>query len=254
MVEIKSRKHGIDFYKVWFAKEPFKKAGVITYRQSSCCEKGAEPFDTLITDITEDAEAIKGKFAKNCKYEVNRAQREDISVRMKAGRDISDEDIDTFVRFFGDFWKSKQMSLDDPNGLKKELLQYRDADALAIAIASVGSKDSVYHTYVYDGTRARLWHSASLFRLLDGEKEDDRKIVGMANRYLHYADMLFFKEKGLKIYDWGGAGLGEDVANITKFKESFGGIPEKSYEYEEVRGLKAHVFKWIVNIMEDAML
>jgi hypothetical protein len=67
-------------------------------------------------------------------------------------------------------------------------------------------------------------------------------------------DMLHFKDKGLKIYDWGGAGRGEDVINITEFKESFGGIMETSYDYEEVKGFMAKLFKFIVNALDDVMI
>lgn len=253
MIEIKERKHGIDFYKVWFVSKPLENKGIITYRQFKAETKNAKVFETLITDLTEEPEDIKGHFTKNCKYEVNRAGREDICVNTMSGSELGEADIDEFLTFFVDFWKSKDMNLNDPEGLRRELISYRENESLAFSIAFIGNKPSVYHTYIYDNERTRLWHSASLYRNMEDEG-DNRKIVGIANRYLHYADMLYFKEKGLKIYDWGGAGRGEDVLNITKFKESFGGTPETNYEYEEVRGIKAHIFKFVVNALDDVMI
>ncbi len=253
MIETKSRKHGINFYKVWFAEDKVPHKGIISYRQMKKEYGNSEEFDTLITDLTEDPEEIKNRFAKNCKYEVNRASREDITVRHISAMDIKDEDIDSFIEFFKEFWESKDMELGSPDRLREEMISYRDIGALSYSIASVCGKDTVYHTYIYDENRVRLWHSASLYRE-ESEDGNARKLTGFANRFAHYDDMLYFKDKGLKIYDWGGAGRGEDVINITRFKESFGGIAEKSYDYEEVRGFMAHTFRFIVSALDDVLL
>lgn len=56
-------------------------------------------------------------------------------------------------------------------------------------------------------------------------KEDKGLVnaIGRANKYLHWQDILYFKEKGMKSYDWGGCGEEEAVANISSFKRKFGG-------------------------------
>ncbi len=254
MIEVKVRKHGIDFYKVWFADKPLNKPGIITYNQSKVNAKNSIEFETLISDITGTPDEIKGVFAKNCRYKVNRAEREDVSIRFMDDAEITDEEIDKFLVFFKSFWESKGSAFDREDEVRRDLKSYRDAGALTFAIATVKGQDAVYHTYVYDDERARLLHSASLYRLIGDEESDSRNIIGMGNRYLHYMDMLHFKDKGLKIYDWGGAGRGEDVINIAEFKESFGGVREVSYEYEEVKGIKAHIFKFIVNALDDVMI
>lgn len=245
--------HGIHFKVAWFVDEPLKEKGIITYKESKIEKKDAHLFETLVNDLTKEPEEIKSGFAKNCKYEVNRAEREDVTYRILAGKEISDEDIDTFVGFFTRFWESKNIPFSDGEQIKRDFRLYRDIDALVISIGTVSGEDAIYHTYIHDEKRARLWHSASLYRLLSDEDDSSRKIIGMGNRYLHFRDMIYFKEKGLTEYDWGGAGKGEDVASITKFKEAFGGLPEQSYEFEEVRGIKAHLFKFLINVMDDVM-
>jgi lipid II:glycine glycyltransferase (peptidoglycan interpeptide bridge formation enzyme) len=52
-----------------------------------------------------------------------------------------------------------------------------------------------------------------------------RANIGLANRYLHYKDIEYFKEKKYKIYDFGGISKNknEDELNIAKFKQGFGG-------------------------------
>ena len=107
MITVKNTKHGMDFYKVWFADRPIEKNGIIAYHQASFSSKSSEEFDTLLSDITKTPEEIKAAFAKNCRYKVNRAEREDVKLRFADNDQISDEDIDTFLRFFKSFWESK---------------------------------------------------------------------------------------------------------------------------------------------------
>lgn len=254
MIVIKNRKHGIDFYKVWFAKKPLNEKGIITYNQAMVKGKHPEEFDTLVSDISGTPEEIKSAFTKNCRYKVNRAAREDVDLRFMGGESITKEEIERFLAFFKTFWESKGDSFTREEEIRRDLTAYREAETLMISVATVKGEDAVYHTYVYDDERARLLHSASLYRLIGDDESESRNIIGMANRYLHYMDMLHFKEKGLTIYDWGGAGRDEDVINITQFKESFGGSPEKSYNYEAVKGFMAHLFKLVAGVMDDALI
>ena len=65
-----------------------------------------------------------------------------------------------------------------------------------------------------------------------GEGED-RALVGRANRWLHWQDMLRFKRMGMKRYDWGGLFEDESVperAGLNRFKKDFGGQPVRTYD------------------------
>ena len=164
-----------------------------------------------------------------------------------------DDIIDEFLDFFKTFWESKDTVWDDRDSVRRDLVDFREVGALGIGIGLVNGQKAIYHTHIFDDNRARLLHSASLYRLENDEEGNTRNIIGMANRYLHYKEMLFFRDLGLKKYDWGGAGRGEDVINITEFKESFGGYTKTYYDFEVTKGIKAHIFKAIVNIMDDSL-
>ena len=112
--------------------------------------------------------------------------------------------------------------------------------------ASVEDRILVYHTYIVEEERARLYQSASQFRTDDTISSN---VIGFANRYLHYQDMLWFKEQGKKQYDWGGAGTNEDVESITKFKESFGGTPVTYYNAEETKGILPGMYKGLTGVV-----
>lgn len=251
MLVLQRKKHGIHFYTVWFATEPFRKPGVVAYYEYM----GEKPkaaymkFETLITDLTESEEEIKQHFSKSCKYKVNRAAREDVSCQILDSEMISDEEIADFCEFFSAFWESKGSSLPDKEKLMQELKEYREKKALTIGYAVVNGEKAVYHTHIGDDDTVRLLHSASLYRLQKDEEGNTKNLIGMANRLLHFEEMKHFKEMGKMRYDWGGAGRTEDVVHITEFKESFGGTPAEYCNFEQVNGLMAKFFKLAVKVL-----
>ncbi len=245
------KKHGINFYTVWFAKEPLKKSGIIAYQEYM----GDKPADakechTLLTDLTETEDEIKQHFSKTCRNLVNRAARENISYEIIENKDITDALIDEFCNFFEAFWESKGSKLENKQKLREEIRTYRDAEAFAIGCAYVNDEKAVYHTYINAGDTIRLRHSASLFRLQNSEESNAVKnLIGIANRGLHFEEMKYFKERGMKVYDWGGAGRNEEVLSITEFKETFGGAPITYCNFEQTNGLLAKLFKLLVKIL-----
>ena len=251
MLLLHKKKHGINFYTVWFAEEPIKKSGIIAYREymGDKPSENASDCHTLVTDLTETEEEIKQHFSKSCKYKVNRAAREDVAIAIYRDREITDEMIDAFCDLFTTFWESKGSSFDNKEKVRNELKMYRDANALTIAYAKVNGERAVYHTHVKDDSIARLLHSASLYRLQGDEEGNTKNLIGMANRLLHFEEMKYYKNLGLSTYDWGGAGRGEDVIHITEFKESFGGTAVTYCNYEQVNGVLAKLFKVLVKIL-----
>jgi len=249
MLELVQIRHGIPFRTVWYASEKHKKNGIITYRQAEF--KGnnkARVFTTLVSDLTLTEEEITAMFSKNCKYKVKRAPKEGVTCDILIGDRVYNEQVEQFIDFFVEFWASKDMPMSEKvqNSLKNELYLYQKNSALAIARAKMQDETIVYHTYVMDGERARLLHSASLYRTSENINPN---IVGMANRYLHQQDMFAFKEIGIQEYDWGGAGHTEDVQHITEFKESFGGSVREFYHFEEVRGIIPKLFMIVAKLL-----
>ncbi len=246
MLIVSKKHHGINIIDCWYAEHALKQNGVIRY-QEALQPIGDAPveFRTLLSDLTEDEETIFSHFTKNCRYEVRRAPREQVECEYLLGTQITEEDIAEFVDFFEAFWESKGVHYTEKEKCRALMKQYAQAEAFAITKATVKGKVLVYHTYIVEEARARLYQSASQFRV---DETISSNVVGFANRYLHYQDMLWFKEQGKKQYDWGGAGTGEDVESITKFKESFGGEPVIYYTGEETRGVASRVYKGLTGM------
>lgn len=234
MLIVSKKKKGIPIIDCWYAEHALAMNGVIRYQEA---EKpiGARPqkFETLLSDLKEDEEAILSHYSKNCRYEVRRAPKEGVVCAAKCGKELTEQDIIAFTDFFEQFWASKGISYSEKEKCRAMMRQYAAAGAMALTTASIGDKLLVYHTYLLEEGRVRLYQSASQFRR---DESVTTNIVGFANRYLHYQDMLFFKRMGKEQYDWGGAGRTGEVESITKFKESFGGTPAVFYNGVEVRG------------------
>jgi hypothetical protein len=102
---------------------------------------------------------------------------------------------------------------------------------------SVGGQPLVMHAYLQDKTigRVALWKSASHFRTLEGaEGQQQRNLIGRANRLLHFSDMKHLRNDGFEIYDLGGYAPDTDdlaLKRINDFKDSFGGelVEESNY-------------------------
>ena len=251
MLIIHNRKHGIDFYNIWYAAELFKKKGIITYHEYTGGQpEQADEFHTLITDLTESEEDIRRNFSGTCRNLVNRAAREPVSYEIMQDKEITDAMIKEFCDFFVAFWESKEKDFKEIEKLQNELKLYRDNDALAIGYAIVNGERAVFHTYIKDKEIVRLRHSASLFRLQSEEEGTNTKnLIGIANRGLHFEEMKYFKKQGKKTYDWGGAGNEEEVVHITAFKKSFGGIPVSYCNFVQVNGMVARIFKMLTGLL-----
>ncbi|MDQ2947052.1 MAG: aminoacyltransferase, partial [Acidobacteriota bacterium] len=82
----------------------------------------------------------------------------------------------------------------------------------------------VWHVYIRTSLAVRLLYSASLFR--EQAYAGDAQLIGKANRYQHWLDMLRLREAGVVRYDFGGFDVAtddEDRLRISRFKAGFGG-------------------------------
>lgn len=246
MLVVQRKKHGICVANIWYAEERSKLKGIIQYYASMVpIGKNAEESFTLLSDLRESEEEMVAHFSKSCKYKVNRAVREGVTWEIKDAAQITDDDLQKFLKFFLEFRESKGFEEADDRKILRDMKALRDVGALSMSVALVNGTAIVYHTHVVEHKYARLYQSASLYRVDDSIPPN---VVGMANRRLHKEDMLHFKQNGQQFYDWGGAGLGEDVASITEFKESFGGERVRFYHCYEVVGIKAKLARALIGL------
>lgn len=188
---------------------------------------------TKLVNVDRSDEAIQKEFRKNTQYEVRRAQKEGLAFSLV-------DNADVFLQFYNGFAATKEMERMDPKILRAYWPH------LVVTQMTNAAEVLVMHCYVMDESigRATLWHSASQFRGADGDDAQQRRnLIGRANRLLHFRDMTWLREQGIKTYDFGGyAANTTDPAlqHINEFKDSFGGelVEESNYASAAIRLLR----------------
>jgi hypothetical protein len=223
------RDRGALFGECWFDNEAPPSdcnVDVLAFRQRSApiANSHCTPQLTLVSELTTDPNALLEKFARTCRQSILRADRRDelwMELTTRPGAHIRD-----FCSFYDAF--ARQKRLRPANGVWFEAAC--DADCLAIATVWKGKEPLVRHAYVLGGEIIHLHTSASLFRTQD---QDNRALIGRANRWLHWRSMLYFAERGATRHDWGGLFETESTPEqegVNRFKKDFGGKPERRYD------------------------
>jgi len=227
MIRIKGR--GAVYGEFWHDEEPSGDPGVdiAMYRHRSAPIEGArtvQPILSLVHDLSIEADAILSQFDKDCRNLVRRADGKD-ALEMAFFSEPEPE-LERFRAFYDAFASEK--------GLQPCYWQWVvascEARQLALTSASLNGEALVWHAYLLSGTTVQLEYSASCFR---NKAKDYRSLVGRANRWLHWKDLLRFKEMGFGKYDFGGLFEDEstpECAGINHFKKEFGGRQERLYD------------------------
>lgn len=239
---IDRHKSGLRIRDVFFAETPERHAAagvdLCYFLQTQAAVPGAEPFFTSLIDLRQDEAVLLDDIQKGFRYEIRRAKDKDSLQICFACPDAPE--LARFFEFYDAFAASRLLS--SANRVKLSALQA--AGALVIAWVpdprAPARPDSPWlsaHAYIVDGSRARLYHSASPVSL----PSSDRQLVGRANKLLHWESMRHFKQAGCKLYDMGGLSMGEALKAIDDFKKSFGGVVTKEFNCIRACSLKGHI-------------
>jgi len=225
---IRLRGRGAVYGELWYDEELPSDPGVdiVRYRQREAPVAGARttPFLTMVSDLSAEPGAITERFGKDCRYKIRRSETRD-GLDMEFITDPGTR-LDEFSGFFDAFARQKSFWPCD----QQWLLAACEARQLALTCASRDGGALVWHACLVSGKTAWLQYTGSCFR---DKGNDYRALVGRANRWLHWREMLRFKEMGMERYDWGG--LFEDEsrpgnAGINSFKRDFGGREVRTYD------------------------
>jgi len=198
-------------------------------------------FFTILLDINRDDEEIFGGIKRDTRYEIRRATSKDgLSCDYFDGMDS--EAFQRFCDYYDEFANQKAQ----PKLNRAWLSLLAESGALTLSRVNDASEERetlVWHAYHRSNVRATLLYSASLFREHDDSAR--RNMIGRANRFLHWQDILRFKAAGVSVYDFGGWYEGttnRERLSINHFKEEFGGEIVKNYICERAITIKAKLF------------
>jgi hypothetical protein len=226
MIRYKGR--GAVYGEVWHDEEPARDSGVdiVLYRQRATPIAGARtaPFLSLVIDLSAGEDAIMDGFGKDCRYKIRRAASKD-ELSMEFINNPENR-LDEFRAFYDAFARQKSLQAAD----RQWLVAACNAGQLVLTSAARNGEALVWHAFVIAGKAASLQYTGSCFRDRDN---DYRALVGRANRWLHWREMLRFRALGITRYDWGGLFEDESVperAGINRFKKEFGGEAVQTYD------------------------
>lgn len=230
MLNLDYKIKGLVFHELWFtSKVPLNNRtllGLYCYRDSRMSIehpllKREEKY-TLVNDISLEKDEIFSKFKSNVRNEIRKCEKiENFTYALDA------TNKEQFLDFYREFAEAKSL----PIIQKKSIDKY--GDNLIYLSGEVDGKLTNMQVYIVDnnGEIVRLLHSISVLHNIDSPTL--RAKIGWINRYLHWHTMIYFRDKGFKVFDWGGYNNGVDagLSGIDKFKASFGGEKIKLFDY-----------------------
>ena len=183
---------------------------------------------TLQLSLLDDENIIMENIEKNTRYEIKRAKRDGVVTTF-----YEKEQILNNLNILKEF-NEQYRNMHRRKGMKREnilskLKSYAKHNMLTISVTKCDGRNCAYHAYIVGNKIVRLLYSVSVFREVQDSTE--RNLIGRANRMLHYDDMIYFKNMGYSIYDWGGYSKDPNLVGINKFKNDFGGKAINTYHY-----------------------
>jgi hypothetical protein len=175
---------------------------------------------TRLIDLGDDLDHLLAGLGRHTRHHIRRAETRD-GIEAHLLKDPTEPEVEEFLSFYDRFAATKGQ----PPSNRPQLQALRKAGGLALSLArNRDGEPFVWHCYLIKENRARLTHSASLFRL---ERDASRRAeLGRANRLLHWADLVSFRSFGVECYDfggWYGGSSDEALLKINSFKREFGG-------------------------------
>jgi lipid II:glycine glycyltransferase (peptidoglycan interpeptide bridge formation enzyme) len=169
---------------------------------------------TVVLPLENSIEEIHSKFSSSHKRYIKKAGSEGVTCNVNSDRK-------KFILFYNDFAKSKGLNI-----LDIDRSDEYGGDIWKASYAVLDGQILAVHSYLEDQESGivRLMESGSL-RL--NNNYDPGKIA-QANKLLHDFDIKYFKERGLKYYDFGGW---DDIQSLLEFKEAFGAYPISIFNY-----------------------
>jgi lipid II:glycine glycyltransferase (peptidoglycan interpeptide bridge formation enzyme) len=202
-----------------------------------------EHFTTVI-DLTQDLDAIWQNMNKTNRHCVNNAKKEGVNVRIS-------ENYKEFYKIYKSFIKKKgTASLFRIFGVGSvDIETMRKYGTLLIAEYNGEFLGGLI--YLEDQSNINYWIGAS--KRLDVDKEK-AKLIGYANRLIHWEAIKYAKEKGIKEYDFGGIFSDEEAEKdkmkmgIRFFKLSFGGDRVTRYQYQKIYSKRFKMLYYLYNL------
>ena len=175
-----------------------------------------EKYTTSVIDLAKDEKELLDAVHPTYRYDIRSAERHGVVQQLLEAP--TSEDCKELLTEYAEFARIKKLS-----PLRARFIgALRESGCLRITKARADNQVVATHVYICDSS------FVSLLASFHSPGADNAKLRSEANKFLHWKDMLYFKARGFKKYDFGGLNH-EKLPGISKFKTSFGGTLTHNY-------------------------
>jgi hypothetical protein len=222
-------------------------ADLIRYYQWTHPVAGCQgtPFWTSVIDLRLSPQRIFEQMTPDTRKEIRRAESKDALAYCYSEHSNSALLSETFD-LHDKFTALKGL----PKTNRTRLWAFWQAGSLDISlIRDPAGSPLAWRIYYRNPHRVRALHTGSLHRA--ASESTQRNLIGRANRYAVWRDILRFKDSGLEAYDFGGWYTGNNDVHklkINSFKKEFGGSIEKSFNCGQSVTLRGKLILALVEV------
>lgn len=239
---------------IWFDEKPanIPQVDVVYYYYQATPPVIPEiEFDeeyTLLLDLQQEQSKIWENIKRENRYKIRKAVKKDELIHEYWNK-INFDVINCFWDFYNQF--ALQQGLKKLKKIEIErLVSYAKSGVLHLSrVTSKDGKTLAWRAYYYNKNRVINLHSASLKNYLDPSYN---QMIGRANRYHCWQDILKFKSLGALLYDFGGLYVNtanQHLLNINQFKEEFAGEVVRTFNWRQGVTLKGKLFLQLRKIL-----
>jgi hypothetical protein len=188
------------------------------------------PVSTVCVDLDQEPESLLKGMDRNCRKGLRIAEELASQISIIQNEPMS---VEHCLSLYNSFALAKGRV---PVLSRDRLLAY--AQVCDVFVLYLDGREMCAHVTLYDSTVERAIVLISASRRFEGKEEGD--LCGALNRYLHWHEFSVYKQRGAKVYDFGGIGHENPrSAPFNRFKMSFGGhiVSEYSYTFAGARFL-----------------
>ncbi|PLS01097.1 peptidoglycan bridge formation glycyltransferase FemA/FemB family protein [Neobacillus cucumis] len=206
----------------------------------------------FILDLSKEEQDIYNNFNKSIKYEIRKASEKDGLIYSEY-ENATDEQLLNFSRFFNSFAKEKNI---DKCVLEK-LFTLRNNDSLLMTVISDEQNNIlVAHCMLLDRDNSQSYGLYSVSARFSKSNSSEKRLVGRANKYLHWKEIQTVKQRGFKWYNMGGVVAGKEGEGINEFKMKLGGVRGYDLKIYHSNSFIGNIcktllyYKWRKNLIE----
>jgi len=213
----------------------------IYYRQRSLpvAQSSWKYFDTLLIDLAKSPAELRSEMDERTLQKIEEAEAKD-QVRWECCEARESKRMDDIENLWNQFAAATKSPRLDRDWLDKTI----EAGALVLSAVKDAEGNVLTYHLSYAGKR-RAQDLIVVSRYNSVPNSALRKRINRANCFGHWKNMLTFKERGLRYFDFGGWYTGTTdmrLLGMNAFKKGFGGQVVREYHCEQILTLKG----WLV--------